>query len=111
VTVKVAPAPGAVSSDTAPPWASTMAATMARPRPAPPVSRVEGLEHPGGHVRFEPRSVVRDAQARAAVGGGEGHPDLCLVGRVSHGVAQEVGDDLVQLVVVAAHVGRVDALQ
>ena len=42
-TVNAAPAPGRVSSPTLPPWASTMAATMARPRPAPPSWRDRDL--------------------------------------------------------------------
>src|SRR5439155_15731516 len=36
VTRKVAPFPGAVCTATVPPWAWTMAATMASPSPAPP---------------------------------------------------------------------------
>ena len=39
VTRNVAPAPGALSTATAPPWASTIAATIARPSPEPPWSR------------------------------------------------------------------------
>ena len=39
VTVKVLPRPGAVSTAIAPPWASTSALAIARPRPAPPPVR------------------------------------------------------------------------
>ncbi len=38
-TRKRAPAPGAVSTVARPPWASAIAATIASPRPAPPMSR------------------------------------------------------------------------
>ena len=109
--MNVAPAPGAVSRRTAAVVGlhdggddGEAEAGAARPAGARLVGAEEGLEHLGGHIRFEPGTVVGDGEV-ARPSPVVSVTRICASSGVwRSGVAQEVGDDLAELVVVAQHV-------
>ena len=113
-TVTIIPLPGEDVAETVPPCAATMAATMERPRPLPPLVRVRGRVDPVEALEDPAGLFVGHAGPRVA------HLDLGLVAdlvhphrgrgprrRVGPHVGQEVVEDLAQPVPVAGHLHRV----
>ena len=103
--------PGRLSTATVPWWASTTAATMARPRPVLParpgpraVPAGEPFEDLRPQLGRDARAVVGDADHDRAVGTGASRVVTVRAGRGVHpGVGQQVRQHLVQPGGVARH--------
>ncbi len=106
-TVKRAPPPVGFEASTVPPWALTRAATIARPRPAPPSSRPRESESrqkrsktafgsPGGR----PGPWSRDGDVAHASRRLQPDLDRRALRGVDDRVAQQVGEDAAQRVAV-----------
>ena len=118
VTTKVAPPPGALPARTSPPWASTIAATIASPRPAPPRPRSRPASERQKRSNRASASLVgrpgpwsRTSRRTSSPARCEGHLDRRAGGRVDERVAQQVAEHLAQLVAVADDLGGAVDLQ
>jgi len=122
-TVKELPWPNALATWTVPPWASTMALAMARPRPARPgrvgpglVRSVEALENMREIIRRDALARVGDGKNGGARLGRDADPHAAAGTVVGDGIAEKIGHDLTELLGVAAAAGgreiggQVDAL-
>ncbi len=108
-TWKLAPAPGALSTQMRPPWRSTMSRVMYRPSPSPPNERVarggpvEAIEEPGLLLLRDPDPLVGDHQLHAVRMGAQSDLDPAAGGAVLDGVVEEVGEHLRQSLRIPAH--------
>ena len=111
VTVTVVPRPTSLSTPIVPPWATTAASAIDMPEPAPAavagprrIGAVEALGHLGRHVRRHARTVVGDGERGPSPSTASTRSSIGVPGRRVHeGVADDVGDDLAQAVLVAQH--------
>ena len=109
----VAPAPGAVCSSARPPCACVIAATIASPRPAPPLVRrarrvgaPEPFERVLGFFARHARALILDLDERVVVDHADAHVDGRVGRSVRAGVLEQVGDHLAQPVLVSGHDDR-----